>query len=161
MYTKEFLDCLKQTEETLVFSSFDREDAFVLGTKLRAAGMEGEQPVSVRVELDGMLVFLSFPDKTDADNGWWMERKCATVMRNHSCSLRALVERELYGAKEAWQSDEEHHAFCGGGFPIVVDGVLRGAAAVSALPHLEDHALLVKVISEWLGRAVPALPAVE
>ena len=90
-----------------------------------------------------------------------MDRKQATVLKNQSSSLRALVERELYGAKEAWQTDEVTHAFCGGGFPLVIGGQLRGVAIVSGLPHLEDHALLIRVLSAYLGRPVPELPAVE
>ena len=73
----------------------------------------------------------------------------------------ALVEQELFGVKAEWQADESAHAFCGGGFPIVVDGVLRGVAIVSGLPHVEDHALLVQVLGDYLGCTVPKLPEVE
>lgn len=51
-------------------------------------------------------------------------------------------------------------AFCGGGFPIVVNGVLRGAAIVSGRPHLEDHDLLTGVLAAFLGRDIPALPPI-
>lgn len=161
MYTTEFLDVLKQTEETLVFQTFDQEDAYVLGTKLREAGLACVKPVAVRIVLDDLVVYQSFPVGTTARNGSWMDRKCATVTRTHTSSLRAAVERELFGAAEPWQSDEETHAFCGGGFPIVVDGAYRGMAIVSGLPHLEDHALLTEVISAYLGCENPVLPPVE
>ena len=49
VYTPEFLDLLKKTEELLTFSKFDQEDAYVLGTRLREAGMTGTQAVAVRV----------------------------------------------------------------------------------------------------------------
>jgi uncharacterized protein (UPF0303 family) len=60
------------------------------------------------------------------------------------------VERELYGAKAPWQHDEEHYAFCGGGFPLYVNGEFRGAAIISGLPHLKDHALLCETVRNGL-----------
>lgn len=152
MYTQEFLESLKSAESTLQYSSFDQEDAYRLGTKLREAGMRGEQPVAVRVVIDGLAVYQSFPKGTTAENGAWMDRKYATVLRTHKSSLRAAVERELSGITEEWQKDEESYAFCGGAFPIVANGEFCGVAIVSGLPHLEDHDLLVRVISEDLSR---------
>ena len=161
MYTVELLEALKKSEEILQFKTFDQEDAYRLGTILRQAGMAGEQPVAVRVVLDDLTVYQSFPNGTTAENGWWMDRKQATVMDSRTSSLRALVERELFGVMVDWQMDEVGHAFCGGGFPIVVADELRGVVIVSGLPHLEDHALLVRVLGAYLGRAIPELPAVE
>ena len=143
------------------FEHFDQEDAYRLGTILRQAGAAGAQPAAVRVVLDGLIVYQSFPNGTTAENGEWMDRKYATVVDNRTSSLRALAEREHFGIRELWQSDEEGHAFCGGGFPLVVNGEFRGVALVSGLPHLEDHALLVRALSVYLGRAVPELPAIE
>ena len=153
MYTSEFLDTLKLEETALQYPSFDQEDAYRLGTKLREEGRKGEQPVAVRVVLDGLAVYQSFPNGTTAENGSWMDRKYATVLRAHTSSLRAAVERGLLGITEDWQKDEETHAFCGGAFPLVVNGEFRGVAIVSGLPHLEDHALLVRVITEDLKSA--------
>jgi len=161
MYTVEFLEILKQSEELLQFKTFDQEDAYRLGTILRQIGMAGEQPVAVRIVLDDLTVYQSFPNGTTAENGWWMDRKYATVLKSRTSSLRALVERELYGVREDWQEDEVTHAFCGGGFPLVVDGVFRGVAIVSGLPHLEDHALLTRGMGAYLGCTAPELPAVE
>ena len=62
---------------------------------------------------------------------------------------RAAVERELYGAKAPWQHDEEHYAFCGGGFPLYVNSEFRGAAIISGLPHLKDHALLCETVKAY------------
>lgn len=152
MYTQEFLESLKQAESTLQYRSFDQEDAYRLGTKLREAGLRGEQPVAVRVVIDGLAVYQSFPKGTTAENGAWMDRKYATVLRTHKSSLRAAVERELSGITEEWQKDEESYAFCGGAFPIVANGEFFGVAIVSGLPHLEDHDLLVRVISEDLSK---------
>ena len=48
-----------------------------------------------------------------------------------------------------WQHDEEHYAFCGGDFPLYVNGEFRGAAIISGLPHLKDHALLCETVKAY------------
>ena len=113
--------------------------------------IQGEHPVAVRVVLDGLIVYQSSPQGTTAENGSWMDRKYATVLRSRASSLRIAVERELFGITEDWQRDEETHAFCGGAFPLIVNGEFCGAAIVSGLPHLEDHDLLVTVLKEDLN----------
>lgn len=40
VYTKEFLESLKHAETVLQYDSFDQEDAYRLGTKLREVGMK-------------------------------------------------------------------------------------------------------------------------
>lgn len=149
MYTQEFLETLKQQEQELCFSSFDLEDAYTLGTMLREAGKNESEPIAVRVVLDDLTVYQSFLPGTGLSNSQWMDRKYATVYHSRHSSLRAAVERELGGVREPWQSDEEQFAFCGGGFPLVVDGKFRGAAIVSGLPHLDDHRCLIDTLEEF------------
>ena len=81
-----------------------------------------------------------------------MNHKQHTVERCHTSSLRAAVERELNGVKENWQQDESHYAFCGGGFPIIVNDEFRGVAMISGLPHLEDHRNLVEVMDQFCAQ---------
>lgn len=150
MYTRDFLETLKQQENDLRFSSFDLEDAYMLGTMLREAGKKEPEPIAVRIVLDDLTVYQSFLPGTGLSNSQWMDRKYATVCHSRHSSLRAAVERELDGIREPWQSDEEQFAFCGGGFPLVVDGKFRGAAIVSGLPHLDDHRRLTDTMSEFL-----------
>lgn len=150
MYTQEFLDSLKQQEADLRLSSFDLEDAYTLGTMLREAGKKEPEPIAVRIVLDGLIVYQSFLPGTGLSNSQWMDRKYATVCQSRHSSLRAAVERELNGIQEPWQSDEEQFAFCGGGFPLVVDGKFRGAVIVSGLPHLEDHRCLTDTMAAFL-----------
>jgi uncharacterized protein (UPF0303 family) len=151
MYTQEFLQDLIRLEERLVFPKFDLEGAYALGTKLYEDGKTEEKPIAVRIVLNGLIVFQAFMPGTGESNNGWMDRKCATVARTHHCSLRALAERELFGAQEEWQTDETRYAFCGGGFPIVVNGEFCGIAAISGLPHLQDHRRLTASIADYLG----------
>ncbi len=158
MYTLESLKALEKTEAELVFPKFDFEDAHTLGEMLREAGKKEPQPLAVRIVFDDLMVYQSFLPGTDEDNSRWMGRKCNTVARTHRCSLTQLVLNELEGIKEPWQADKEHYAFCGGGFPIIVDGVYRGVATVSGLPHLDDHRVLTQTIAAFLGKTAPVVP---
>lgn len=156
MYDLNMLEELMHQEETLQFSSFDLNDAYVLGTMLREAGKDKPKPIAVRIVLDDLIVYQSFLPGTNENNNQWLNRKQRTVERCHTSSLRAAVERELSEKQEVWQQDEVHYAFCGGGFPIVVNGEYRGVAMVSGLPHLEDHATLVQTIEAFCrGKQTP------
>ena len=130
MYDEALLKELTELENTVRFDSFDFNDAYALGSALRAAGEKAPKPIAVRIVLDGMILYQSF-------------------QLTGTTSLRAAVERELYGAKAPWQHDEEHYAFCGGGFPLYVNGEFRGAAIISGLPHLKDHALLCETVKAY------------
>ena len=115
MYDEALLKELTELENTVRFDSFDFNDAYALGSALRAAGEKAPKPIAVRIVLDGMILYQSFLPGTDATNNNWMDKKQRTVQLTGTTSLRAAVERELYGAKAPWQHDEEHYAFCGGG----------------------------------------------
>ena len=118
MYDEALLKELTELENTVRFDSFDFNDAYALGSALRAAGEKAPKPIAVRIVLDGMILYQSFLPGTD-------------------------------GAKAPWQHDEERYAFCGGGFPLYVNGEFRGAAIISGLPHLKDHALLCETVKAY------------
>ncbi len=154
--TYQDLEKLLEQEAILVFPKFDMADAYALGTKLYQDGQTEPRPIAARVILDDLTVFQAFLPGTNEGNNGWMNRKCATVNRTQGCSLRALAERDLFGATETWENDDMHYALCGGAFPILVqDGTcvepeFRGIATISGLPHLEDHRRLTQSIAEFL-----------
>ena len=149
MYDEKFLEELKALEENVQFPSFEFDDAYALGTALREAGMKETKPAAVRIVLDGLIVYQSFLPGTGERHKNWMDRKQRTVEKTHTSTLRAAVERELYGVREEWQNEETYYAFCGGGFPIFADGEFRGCAVFSGLPHLDDHRVLTQVIKTY------------
>ena len=149
MYDLKMLEEIKSQEKRIQFSSFDYNDAYTLGTMLRERGLTTPKPIAIRIVFDDIILYQSFLPGTDESNNQWMNRKQHTVERCHTSSLRAAAERELNGVKDNWQQDESHYAFCGGGFPIVVNGEFRGVAMISGLPHLEDHRNLVEVLEQF------------
>ena len=161
MYTPETLEALKRAEKEFVFDKFDMEDAHALGEQLRRDAAQEPKPIAIRIVLDDLIVYQCFLPGTDESNNDWLNRKCATLNRTHHCSLMAGVEKELFGDKEVWQSDEAHYAFKGGAFPIVVKGEYRGIAAISGLPHLQDHRRLTQTIAAMLGKEPILIPVEE
>lgn len=149
MYDEALREELAQLEQQLRFTAFDFEDAYALGSALRAAGQAAPKPIAVRIVLDGLIVYQSFLPGTDATNANWLDKKQRTVERCRTSSLRAAVERELAAVQEPWQQEEDRYAFCGGGFPLFVGQEYRGAAIISGLPHREDHRLLTQVLAAY------------
>ena len=161
MYTEKSREALLKAEKEFVFDSMDANKALELGKLLvyEAEHFE-ERPIAVRIILDDTVVFQYLMPGTNADNIRWMDRKCATVMRTGHCSLLQAVVNELEGKTEPWMDDEFHYAYCGGAFPIKVNGVLRGIATISGLPHLQDHRRLTETIAHFLKKD-PVLVPVE
>lgn len=146
------LAVLEELEQRIQFTSFDLEDAYTLGTMLRERGKTTPKPIAVRIVLDGLIAYQSFLPGTNETNNNWMDKKQRTVDRTHVSSMHAMINREMTENLEDWQQDEEHYAFCGGGFPLIVNGEYRGAAIISGLPHKEDHRNLVAVLEQFLAR---------
>ncbi|HIV15900.1 MAG TPA: heme-binding protein [Candidatus Avisuccinivibrio pullicola] len=160
-YTTESLEALRRAETTLRFKEFDLACARRLGDMLFKRGQLQIRPVACRIILNDLLVYQSFMPGTNANNNWWMDRKCRTVLRTRGSSLRALVERELNGAILPWQKDEDTYAFCGGGFPLYVKDEFSGVICVSGLPHLQDHRFVTEVIADYLNKPYILIPVSE
>ena len=75
MYDEALLKELTELENTVRFDSFDFNDAYALGSALRAAGEKAPKPIAVRIVLDGMILYQSFLPGTDATNNNWMDKK--------------------------------------------------------------------------------------
>ncbi|HIY83998.1 heme-binding protein [Rubneribacter sp.] len=148
---------LLREEKGLAFATFDERDAYNVGTLLYERGMADGCVFAVRVEFDGVVVFQALMPGTGQANCDWLDRKCATVRRTHHSSLYARVQAEEGGAREPWQGDEQAYALYGGAFPLVVDGEFRGVAAVSGMPHVEDHRYLVRTLSRFADARARAL----
>ena len=73
MYDEALLKELTELENTVRFDSFDFNDAYALGSALRAAGEKAPKPIAVRIVLDGMILYQSFLPGTDATNNNWMD----------------------------------------------------------------------------------------
>ena len=157
MSDRELLDELEAQEARLVLESFDETDAWELGAALREAAIAQGLPVAISVRRNGQRLFHTALPGASADNDGWLDRKCAVVERYGRSSLRVGEQFRVSGKTFEGDSrlDPAIYAAHGGAFPIVVRGTgCIGSVAVSGLPQLEDHRLVVEILQAFVhGRA--------
>ena len=146
------LEELAAQEERLVFGHFDEETAWELGLALReaAAGL----PVAISIRRNGQRLFHAALPGASADNDGWLARKSAVVDRYGKSSLRVGEEFRAGGGSFERDSrlDPAEFAAHGGAFPVLVRGTgCVGTVAVSGLPQLEDHRLVVETLEAFLA----------
>ena len=146
---------LAAEEQELQFSSFTNDDAWELGSALVAAARERGAPVVVDVTRNGHQLFHAALTGSAPDNDDWIARKQRVVHRFGHSSLyvrQAGVERGTT-FEEEFALDPARYAAHGGAVPVLVRGVGPvGVVAVSGLPQLEDHRMVVAAIRAHLAR---------
>lgn len=146
---------LAAQEALLVFQQFTNDDAIALGLALVAAARADQLAVTIDVRRGEQQVFHAGLPGTNADNDAWVERKVRAVRRFEMSSFRLGSQLRAAGKSlnEAYLLDESVFAAHGGAFPITVAhaGVV-GVVTVSGLPQREDHALVVRVLTDFLGK---------
>jgi len=146
---------LAAEEQDLQFSSFTNDDAWDLGSALVAAARERGAPVVVDVTRNGHQLFRAALTGSSPDNDSWIARKERVVHRFGHSSLyvrQASTERGTT-FEEEFALDPAQYAAHGGAVPVVVRSVGPvGVVAVSGLPQVEDHRLVVAAIRAHLAR---------
>ena len=154
MTGRELLNELEAQETSLVFDRFDEDTAWALGVTLRASALSAEAPVAISIRRNGQLLFHAALAGASADNDGWLDRKCAVVDRYGRSSLRVGEQFRVDGGsfdRDA-RLDVSQYAAHGGAFPILVRGIgCIGTVAVSGLPQLEDHRLVVETLEAFLA----------
>jgi uncharacterized protein (UPF0303 family) len=146
---------LAAQEQELQFSSFTNDDAWDLGCALVAAARERGAPVVIDVTRNGHQLFHAALPGPAPDNDSWIARKQRVVHRFGHSSLyarQASIERGTT-FEEEFGLDPARYAAHGGAFPVLVRSVGPvGVVAVSGLPQLEDHRMVVAAIRAHLAR---------
>jgi uncharacterized protein (UPF0303 family) len=150
------LSSLRQEEERLVFSSFDHDTAWKLGSALRQAALEAQYPLAISIRLNGQRLFHTALPGSSANNDLWLDRKCAVVdLFGHSSYYVGCLTR-TEGNDDfniAHRLDPARYAAHGGAFPILLRGTgCVGTVAVSGLPQVEDHQFVVAQLEQFLTR---------
>ena len=153
MTGRELLDELEEQESRLVFDRFDEDTAWELGVRLRDTALAAGLPVAISIRRNGQRLFHAALPGASADNDGWLARKSAVVDRYGRSSLRVGEQFRVGGKSFDTDSrlDPTVYAAHGGAFPILLRGTgCIGSVAVSGLPQLEDHRLVVGVLEEML-----------
>ena len=128
-------------EKELRFSDFQSEDALSFAQKVTDWAKENKtKPLGIRITKDGLLILQYLMDGKKEDN--WLKRKERTVLESGHSSLYVSEHADAYPQMK----DSDLYCVGGGGFPLVIQGELRGAVCVSGLVHTDDHALIVRML---------------
>jgi uncharacterized protein (UPF0303 family) len=153
---RELLDELAAQESRLVFDHFDEDIAWALGVSLREAALAAALPVAISIRRNGQRLFHAALPGSSADNDDWLARKSAVVDRYGRSSLRVGEQFRVDGGSfdEDARLHASEYAAHGGAFPVLVRGTgCVGTVAVSGLPQLEDHRLVVDTLEAFLATA--------
>lgn len=141
------LESLLAEEQALVLDRFDYDFVWALGSSIREIASAKRLPVAIEVTHGLDRVFFSLMPGATPDNFDWTHRKAAVVHRFHHSSLymRITAEKGGYNFNTRFRVPESEYAASGGGVPLFVKNAgLVGVAAVSGLPDVEDHRLIIE-----------------
>ncbi|MGM0168426.1 hypothetical protein IGI39_004181 [Enterococcus sp. AZ135] len=142
------IDELLEQEQRLQFERFDHELGMEITLELAQEVKEHfDKPVGIRIHYNGTTVvhYLMNGRKISP----WLDRKVKTVLESGHSSLYPYLLSDSHEEFAKWL-DDPSHAICGGGFPIIEQGVLKGAICVSGLDHLTDHLVITTVLERVL-----------
>ncbi len=145
---------LLRQEERLQFTEFTNDIAFEIGLKLVETAQENNLSLTVDIRRTGQQLFHYALPGTTRDNDEWIKRKNRVVNRfgHSSFYIGRLYASQGTTIEEKALLDPTKYAPHGGAFPIIVRGIgVIGTITVSGLPQREDHELVVRVLSEYLG----------
>ena len=151
------LDSLLAQERDLQFTGFDNDTALTLGLRFVEVARAESLAITIDICRNGQQLFHYAMPGTSPDNDDWIVRKNRVVARfGHSSYYQGVLYKSLNTTMEARSLLDPHvYAPFGGAFPLIIAGVgVVGTITVSGLPQKEDHALVVRVLAEFLGHTV-------
>jgi uncharacterized protein (UPF0303 family) len=147
---------LAAQEAELLLDGFDEDQAWALGVALVEEARRRGAGVVVDIERAGHQLFHAALPGTAPDNDEWIRRKGNVVRRFGRSSLHVgqLCRDQGTTIEEKYAVPSADYAAHGGAFPLLVRGVGPvGVIAVSGLPQLEDHDLVVSVLRSHLAKS--------
>ncbi|MFI0896720.1 heme-degrading domain-containing protein [Streptomyces sp. NPDC020983] len=149
---------LAAQERDLVLPRFTHDDAWRLGCLLVDLARERDAAVAIGIRRGEQRLFHCALEGTAPDNDEWLDRKSRVVLRYGTSSLAVGERFRAKGTtfEAVSHLDPARYAAHGGAFPLRVAGAgVIGVAAVSGLPQVEDHALLVDALTRFLTPPCP------
>lgn len=143
----------EREEATLLFRTFNYENAWELGNILIATAKERNAKVALNIIINGYEVFRYCFEGTGPYNSLWLERKNRMVHLKKISTLRAGYQLEWnhLDLENDWLLNPIEYSIKGGGFPILIEGIgCIGSVSCSGLPHEQDHKLVVDSIEKYL-----------
>ncbi len=149
----EQLEELLGQEAELQFTAFSEETAWEVGSRFVQIARDENLPIAVDITMAGRQLFHASRPGAAADNDEWIKRKVRLVNRmgHSSYYLGRLLASQERTIEDAWLIPRSEYAPHGGCFPIILSGTgVVGTVTVSGLAQAEDHALVVRVLREFV-----------
>lgn len=132
---------LLELEQKYCFDKFNNEQAFEFGMKVLEVVKERKlKNIRMRVTYNDDIVFQYLMDGKEGEI--WLNRKEKTVLRSGHSSLYVTEHVEDYG----YMKNNDEYVICGGGFPLVENGEVKGAFCVSGLVDRVDHEVVIEAL---------------
>jgi uncharacterized protein (UPF0303 family) len=146
---------LKQQEDVLQFQHMTEDDAWALGSQMRADAVTKALPFVIDIRMGIRPLFYAALPGSTPENPDWVRRKVNTVYRFEASSYRVALEYKSRGASfDASRGlDLLQFAPAGGGFPIRLAGSVVGVVTVSGVPQRDDHNFVTEHLARYLGIA--------
>jgi uncharacterized protein (UPF0303 family) len=149
------IEVLKRQEDVLQFTRMNEDDAWALGSQMRAMALQRKLPLVMEIRVGNKPLFYVASPGTTPENPDWVRRKVNTVYRFESSSYRVGLELQQRGKllDQSRGVDPLQFAAAGGGFPIRIAGMVVGAVTVSGIPQRDDHNFVAENLAEFLSVA--------
>ncbi|ONI40557.1 hypothetical protein AN639_10185 [Candidatus Epulonipiscium fishelsonii] len=148
------LKAITHQEETLIFDNFNSNTTLELGLRLVEEGKLLGEKITIDISRFNQQLFHFSFDNTSVDNDEWVRRKKNVVSHFYKSSLYIGTKLKLQNStiEDKYCLSSKDYSPYGGAFPIILrnTGVI-GVITVSGLAQIDDHNLVVKVISEYLN----------
>ncbi|CAB4893140.1 MAG: hypothetical protein F2808_02685 [Actinobacteria bacterium] len=132
----------------LHLAAMDHDAALALGEDLIQRSRDKGWSMAVSVKIGDHEVFhVALPGATPINDNW-LRRKRNLV--EHTGEPSFLVGQRLAAQGKTLDDlelSEVDFAPHGGGYPLIVDGVMVGSVIVSGVPQQDDHALVVEALT--------------
>lgn len=158
------LESLAAEQEELRLDRFDYDFAWALGETMRERASAQSLPVAIEVSHGMTPVFAALMPGATLDNLDWTARKRAVAHRFHRSSLamRLEAEKAAFDFNDRYRLSKAEYVASGGGVPLMLrNGTLIGTAAVSGLPDVDDHQLVVGALKHLSAAASTTRKAVR
>ncbi|MBE2990403.1 heme-degrading domain-containing protein [Sphingomonas sp. CFBP 13603] len=149
------VEMIAHQERTLVFDRFDEETAWSLGSWIADRGRAARAPIVIDIRLFHRPLFFAALPGSVPDNAEWARRKRNVVERYHRSSYGVGLDMAAKGSSllERYGLPLLDFAAHGGAFPITLAGCgVIGCIAVSGLPQIDDHMLVVRSVYAATGK---------
>lgn len=153
---KNEIKIMQEQQNELVFDEFTYDTAWELGNLLVERAREKKYPVALSITFNKQRRFYyAFPGSAPT-NDHFIARKENLVYECYKSSYEMTLAAELdteHDFMDFWGLDSFEFVLAGGCFPITVKGMgVLGTVTCSGLAQEDDHAFVVSVLREYLGK---------